>query len=74
MSLPNVASHLASLQRPSQYWYVESVPIPFVHHGLNHCLGNAKVAGMSQDLDLIGYRYNIAAAAFFVRIASHSFR
>ncbi|KAJ8584568.1 MFS general substrate transporter [Rhizopogon salebrosus TDB-379] len=29
-------------------------------------VGNAKVAGMSKDLDLIGYRYNIAAAAFFI--------
>ncbi|OJA20079.1 hypothetical protein AZE42_02473 [Rhizopogon vesiculosus] len=29
-------------------------------------IGNAKVAGMSVDLDLIGYRYNIAAAVFFI--------
>lgn len=28
--------------------------------------GNAKVAGMSKDLNLIGLRYNIAAAVFFV--------
>ncbi|KAG1871251.1 MFS general substrate transporter [Suillus subalutaceus] len=29
-------------------------------------VGNAKVAGMSQDLHLIGFRYNIAAAVFFI--------
>ncbi|KAG1751365.1 MFS general substrate transporter [Suillus paluster] len=29
-------------------------------------LGNAKVAGMSQDLHLTGFRYNIAAAVFFI--------
>ncbi|KAG1871253.1 hypothetical protein DFJ58DRAFT_763057, partial [Suillus subalutaceus] len=28
--------------------------------------GNAKAAGMSQDLHLIGFRYNIAAAVFFI--------
>ncbi|KAG2148656.1 MFS general substrate transporter [Suillus bovinus] len=28
-------------------------------------VGNAKVAGMSKDLHLIGFRYNIAAAVFF---------
>lgn len=28
-------------------------------------VGNAKVAGMSTDLNLTGYRYNIAAAVFF---------
>ena len=28
--------------------------------------GNAKIAGMSKDLNLIGLRYNIAAAVFFV--------
>ncbi|EIW82847.1 MFS general substrate transporter [Coniophora puteana RWD-64-598 SS2] len=28
-------------------------------------VGNAKVAGMSKDLDLVGFRYNIAAAVFF---------
>lgn len=31
--------------------------------------GNAKIAGMSKDLHLVGYRYNIAAAVFFVRNA-----
>jgi hypothetical protein len=30
-------------------------------------IGNAKVAGMSEDLDLVGLKYNIAAAVFFVR-------
>ncbi|KAG1758818.1 MFS general substrate transporter [Suillus occidentalis] len=29
-------------------------------------VGNAKVAGMSKDLHLIGFRYNIAAAVFFI--------
>ncbi|KAG8214045.1 DNA topoisomerase [Butyriboletus roseoflavus] len=29
-------------------------------------VGNAKVAGMSTDLDLVGLRYNTAAAIFFV--------
>ncbi|KAG2363325.1 MFS general substrate transporter [Suillus spraguei] len=29
-------------------------------------VGNAKVAGMSKDLNLIGFRYNIAAAIFFI--------
>lgn len=29
-------------------------------------IGNAKVAGMSKDLGLIGLKYNIAAAIFFV--------
>ncbi|KAL4074089.1 major facilitator superfamily domain-containing protein [Scleroderma yunnanense] len=29
-------------------------------------IGNAKIAGMSTDLDLVGYRYNIAAAVFFI--------
>ncbi|KIJ68115.1 hypothetical protein HYDPIDRAFT_107769 [Hydnomerulius pinastri MD-312] len=29
-------------------------------------VGNAKVAGMSTDLNLIGFRYNIAAAVFFI--------
>ncbi|KAH7913270.1 MFS general substrate transporter [Hygrophoropsis aurantiaca] len=29
-------------------------------------VGNAKVAGMAKDLDLIGFRYNIAAAVFFI--------
>ncbi|KAH7888879.1 major facilitator superfamily domain-containing protein [Phlebopus sp. FC_14] len=29
-------------------------------------IGNARVAGMSTDLDLIGFRYNIAAAVFFI--------
>ncbi|KIJ13996.1 hypothetical protein PAXINDRAFT_13119 [Paxillus involutus ATCC 200175] len=31
-------------------------------------VGNAKIAGMSTDLNLVGFRYNIAAAVFFVRI------
>ncbi|KAG1736554.1 MFS general substrate transporter [Suillus lakei] len=29
-------------------------------------VGNAKVAGMSTDLNLTGFRYNIAAAVFFI--------
>ncbi|KAG1866133.1 MFS general substrate transporter [Suillus subluteus] len=29
-------------------------------------VGNAKVAGMATDLNLIGFRYNIAAAVFFI--------
>ncbi|KAF9227226.1 MFS general substrate transporter [Gyrodon lividus] len=29
-------------------------------------VGNAKVAGMSKDLNLVGFRYNIAAAVFFI--------
>ena len=29
-------------------------------------VGNAKVAGMAKDLHLVGLRYNIAAAVFFV--------
>ncbi|OJA12775.1 hypothetical protein AZE42_07912 [Rhizopogon vesiculosus] len=29
-------------------------------------IGNAKIAGMSTDLNLIGFRYNIAAAVFFI--------
>jgi hypothetical protein len=35
--------------------------------------GNAKVAGMSTDLNLTGLKYNIAAAVFFVRRGTHSF-
>ena len=31
-------------------------------------IGNAKVAGMAKDLKLIGLKYNIAAAVFFVSI------
>jgi len=45
----------------------------FMRHGLKLLLGNAKVAGMSTDLNLTGYRYNIAVAVFFVRDASRSF-
>lgn len=29
-------------------------------------IGNAKVAGMAKDLKLVGLKYNIAAAIFFV--------
>jgi hypothetical protein len=29
-------------------------------------IGNAKVAGMAKDLNLVGYQYNIAAAVFFL--------
>ncbi|THH16012.1 hypothetical protein EW146_g4559 [Bondarzewia mesenterica] len=29
-------------------------------------IGNAKIAGMSKDLHLVGLRYNIAAAVFFI--------
>ena len=36
---------------------------------LCHLSGNAKVAGMSADLDLVGLRYNTAAAVFFVRFS-----
>lgn len=35
--------------------------------------GNAKVVGMSTDLNLVGLRYNIAAAVFFVRISLLAF-
>jgi hypothetical protein len=31
-------------------------------------IGNAKVAGMAKDLKLVGLKYNIAAAVFFVGI------
>ena len=31
-----------------------------------HLSGNAKVAGLSTDLNLVGLKYNIAAAVFFV--------
>ena len=31
-------------------------------------IGNAKVAGMAKDLKLVGLKYNIAAAVFFVSI------
>jgi hypothetical protein len=34
--------------------------------------GNAKVAGMSTDLNLVGLRYNTAAAVFFVRFSLFS--
>jgi len=30
-------------------------------------IGNAKVAGMAHDLNLVGLKYNVAAAVFFVR-------
>ena len=36
---------------------------------LYHLSGNAKVAGMSADLNLVGLRYNTAAAVFFVRLS-----
>lgn len=29
-------------------------------------IGNARIAGMAKDLNLNGYKYNIAAAVFFV--------
>jgi hypothetical protein len=29
--------------------------------------GYAKIAGMEEDLNLVGLRYNVAAAIFFVR-------
>ncbi|CAK5273742.1 unnamed protein product, partial [Mycena citricolor] len=32
-------------------------------------LGNARIAGMAEDLDLTGMRYQMAAAAFFVTYA-----
>jgi MFS transporter, ACS family, DAL5 transporter family protein len=32
-------------------------------------IGNAKIAGMEQDLDLVGQRYNIALTVFFVPYA-----
>lgn len=35
---------------------------------LPQLLGNAKVAGMETDLNLVGLEYNIVAAVFFVRI------
>jgi hypothetical protein len=38
-----------------------------------HFSGNAKVAGMSTDLDLVGLKYNIAAAVFFVWLFLLSF-
>jgi hypothetical protein len=31
-------------------------------------IANAKIAGMSTDLDLVGLRYNTAAAVFFVSL------
>lgn len=31
--------------------------------------GNAKIAGMATDLNLVGLRYNIVAAVFFVSTA-----
>lgn len=37
-------------------------------HSLCELAANAKVAGMSADLNLVGLRYNIAAAVFFVCI------
>lgn len=40
---------------------------------LCHLSGNAKVAGMSTDLNLVGLRYNTAAAVFFVRISLLTF-
>jgi len=43
------------------------------HRGLKKSPGNAKIAGMSTDLNLIGFRYNIAAAVFFVRHVSRLF-
>jgi hypothetical protein len=36
---------------------------------LCHLSGNARVAGMSTDLHLVGLRYNTAAAVFFVRFS-----
>jgi hypothetical protein len=55
------------LQRPGQYWYVG---ISAVDHRLSRPPGNATVAGMSTSLHLTGFRYNIAAAVFFVRRVS----
>lgn len=43
-------------------------------HCLRQLLGNAKIAGMETDLNLVGLRYNIAAAVFFVRIYLHFIR
>lgn len=55
---PEIAQMLASITP----FYIE----PWV---LRRLSGNAKVAGMSTDLDLVGLRYNTAAAVFFVRIS-----
>lgn len=33
-------------------------------------IGNAKVAGMAHDLNLVGLKYNLAAALFFVSESS----
>ena len=58
---------MPGLQRPLQYRRV--LPASrCISTALSQLLANAKVAGMSTDLDLIGLRYNIAAAVFFVRI------
>lgn len=36
-------------------------------HGLfTSCVGNARVAGMAADVGLVGLKYNVIAAVFFV--------
>ena len=55
-----------------QHWQVLLLDMQSDVH-FDQCLsetGFAKVAGMEEDLHLVGLRYNIAAAIFFVRARS----
>jgi len=43
-----------------------SIANPLLAYRDRSNIGNAKVAGMAKDLNLVGYEYNIAAAVFFL--------
>ena len=58
-------------QGPHQY---RRVLLYFLELFISLCqlLANARIAGMATDLNLVGLRYNTAAAVFFVRILFYS--
>lgn len=58
---------MSRLQGPHQYRRVLFFLLN-VFISLRQLLANARIAGMATDLNLIGLRYNTAAAVFFVRI------
>ena len=65
MSSPPWADRAFARQRSHERWQVSS-HIFTSDHGPHAISGNAKVAGMSTDLNLVGLKYNTAAAVFFV--------
>ena len=62
------SDRFSTLQRPLQYRQVSSYTrVNTKSRIFCHLSGNAKIAGMATDLKLVGLKYNIAAAVFFVR-------